>query len=66
MKKGDTLFKEQFIVLHDGDEEIIIKKSEISSLHINNNYGNKETYIVMKNSLQYYVNESIDEILELL
>lgn len=65
MKKGDTLFKEQFIILHDDEEEIIIRKSEINSLHANNSYD-KGTFIVMKNGLQYRIDESIDEILELL
>lgn len=65
MKKGDTLFKEQFIILHDEDEEMIIRKSEIASLQPAK-HNDELTIISMKSGLEHCVDESVDEIIELL
>lgn len=63
MKKGDTLFKEQFIILHDDDDgELIVKRSDIDVLK--SHYGS--TYVHLKGGASFYVHESVDEILKLL
>lgn len=69
MKKGDTLFNEQFIILHSDDDnrEIILKKSEI--VIIESYSENDEEYftdIGMANGEHCTVNESVEEVLELL
>lgn len=69
MKKGDTLFNEQFIILHDDDDssEIILKKSEIVAMTSRNEDDEMGyTIIDMINCEHYIVSESVDEILELL
>lgn len=69
MKKGDTLFNEQFIILHDDDDnrEIILKKSEIAVITF---YGEDcelyFTVVGMANGRQYTVSESVEKVLELL
>lgn len=67
MKKGDTLFNEQFIILHDVEGEVILRKSEIISLqrfkHIGDEYY---THIETSNNSIYHVRESVEEVLELL
>lgn len=62
MKRNDPNFKEQFIILHDEDGELVVKKSEIDVLQ---SYDNP-TYVHLKGGTSFYVHESIDEILELL
>ena len=69
MKKGDTLFNEQFIILHDDDDssEIILKKSEIVSITSRNeDDGTCYAIIDMTNCENHIVSESVDEIIELL
>lgn len=69
MKKGDTLFNEQFIILHSDDDssEIILKKSEIVAI---TSYNDDEitdyTIVGMTNGRYYTVKESVEEVLELL
>ena len=62
MKRNDPNFKEQFIILHDEDGELVVKKSEIDGLQSYNN----STYVHLKGGTSFYVHESLDEILELL
>lgn len=62
MKRNDPNFKEQFIILHDEDGELVVKKSEIDVLQ---SYDDS-TYVHLKGGASFYVHESIDEILELL
>ena len=62
MKRNDLNFKEQFIILHDEDGELVVKKSEIDVLQ---SYDNS-TYVHLKGGTSFYVHELIDEILELL
>lgn len=69
MKKGDTLFNEQFIILHDDDDnrEIILKKSEIAVITpCNEDNDMYYTIVGMANGKHCTVKESVDEVLELL
>lgn len=65
MKKGDTLFKEQFIILHNIDGEVVIRKSAIKAISIDNDNKDHSDIDIGADAV-YEVNESIDEILELL
>lgn len=69
MKKGDTLFNEQFIILHDDNDnlEIILKKSEIVAIaSCCKNDEEYYTIVSMTNGKHCTVNESVEEVLELL
>lgn len=69
MKKGDTLFNEQFIILQDNDDnrEIILKKSEIIAIaSCGKNNEADYTLISMTNGKHCTVSESVEEVLELL
>lgn len=65
MKRNDPNFKEQFIILHDENGEVIIKKSKIKAICIDEDNENHSNIDIGADAV-YEVYESIDEILELL
>ena len=73
MKRNDPNFKEQFIILHDNEGEIIVRKKDIFAVAILKEEGDIDentTYraaICIGSILRMLpVKESVDEILELL
>ena len=73
MKRNDPNFKEQFIILHDNEGEIIVRKKDIFAVAFFKEKGNIDestTYraaiCIGSISRMLLVKESVDEILELL
>lgn len=65
MKRNDPNFKEQFIILHDENGEVIVKKSEIKVICVDEAIACHSNIDIGSDAV-YEVYESIDEILELL
>lgn len=68
MKRTDPKFLETFIILHDEDGEIIIRKDIIHAIYIDHDsfLNGKATCIDCGSEGVHHVEESIDEVLELL
>lgn len=68
MKKGDTLFNEQFIILHDpfDNSEILIRKNKITCVLQLSAESEHTTLYLEGDDEAIEVQESVDEIIELL